>query len=115
MLAGQIGFGPSDDDAAADARQRKAQRIVSLIIVLVGLAGLAWSCWVLYQDGIYGWQTTNWNGLEFAALLPLPFIFPLFVPALSSQARRNTLRRTLDPLRLLRLSTHLRLAPPATL
>jgi TRAP-type C4-dicarboxylate transport system permease small subunit len=115
MLAGQIGFGPSDDDATADARQRKAQRIVSLIIVLVGLVGLAWSCWVLYQDGIYGWQTTNWNGLEFAALLPLPFIFLLFVPALSSQARRNTLRRTLDPLQLLRLSTHLRLAPPATL
>src|SRR5258708_39764237 len=57
----------------------------------------------------------NGSGLECAALPPFPFLFLMFTPLLSSQAWRTALRRTLDPLRLVRLSTNLRLAPPATL
>jgi hypothetical protein len=115
MLSGQMEFGQSPDDAAYEARQRRVPRAVGLVLVVVGLIGFIWACRVLYQDGMYGWQTTNWDRLEAGGLLPVPFVLLMFSPLLVSRGRTTALRRVLEPLRLLSLASEVRFAPPAAL
>lgn len=106
------------ESLAGDARRTRRDRVALVVLVtlltVAGVAGVAVCGWLMVQAAIYGWQTTDWDRLDFGSYAFVPFLFLVMLPlstAMQPRAWPGLARPILDAL----AHGETRLAPPAAL
>ena len=74
MLSPYVLMGSLMQGAGHHSRRRRRWLALGVAALVVDVAGLVGSIWLIAQTIVYGWQTSDWDRLEAASSLPLPFL-----------------------------------------